>query len=283
MRLARGLLLSTLLVSGAQAADYLRGPISEPPAYQAQPTAAPTGNFDWSGFYVGATASYNTGRISNNNFGDGLATRAFPNLTVTDQIGKLFHTETKSFSAPGYGVFFGYNVMWDDVVLGVEGEYNRTNISTNSAVMPIGRRLIPPGSTTLAYETRITGGGVKTTVPDYGVVRLRAGAAYGQFLPYASIGVVLANARTTASLQGTTTEYILNASTNNWDQGGTVNANVTRKNQTLSWGYALGGGLDVALTSNIFLRGKYEFLSFGGNKVANVNLHTFKGGIGAKF
>lgn len=282
MRLARGLLLSTLLVSGANAGDYLRGAISDAPAYQAAPAPAAS-TVDWSGFYVGGNASFNTGRINTRGAGTNLAMRAFSNLTVTDQIGGLAHYQDGRDSAGGFGAFVGYNMMWDDVVLGVEGEYARTAIERDSPISPIGRRLTPANSTTLAYDTVLTGGSVKTTVPQYGVLRLRAGWAVGQFMPYASVGVVMADARTKSTLQGTLTEYILNTNTGNWQPSGTVNANVSSKNQTMSWGYAIGAGMDVLLAGNIFLRGKYEFLSFGGRQSTHVGLHTFKAGAGVKF
>lgn len=282
MRLARGLLLSTLLVSGANAADYLRGSISDAPAYQAAPEQT-TGTVDWSGFYIGGNASYNTGRINNRGMGSNLAMTSFPNLTVTDQIGTMAHYEAGRDTAGGYGAFIGYNMMWDDVVVGVEGEYARTAIERDSPIMPIGRRLTPASSTTLAYNTFLTGGSIKTKVPQYGVVRLRAGWAVGQFMPYATIGIAMADARTTSTLQGTVTEFILNTNTGAWDQGGTVTTNVSRKNQTVSWGYAIGAGMDILLAGNIFVRGKYEFVSFGGNQSTNVGLHTFKAGAGVKF
>lgn len=282
MRLARGLLLSTLLISGANASDYLRGAISDEPSYQPAPQQA-SNTVDWSGFYVGGLASYNTGRINTRGVGSNLAMRAFPNLTVTDQIGGLAHYQDGRDTAGGYGAFVGYNMMWDDVVLGVEGEYSRTSIERDSPISPIGRRLTPSSSTTLAYNTMLTGGSVKTTVPQYGVVRLRAGWAVGQFMPYASLGVVMADARTKSTLQGTLTEYILNTTTGAWEPGGTVNANVSSKNQTVSWGYAIGAGMDVMLAGNIFVRGKYEFLSFGGSQSTHIGLHTFKAGAGVKF
>jgi outer membrane immunogenic protein len=51
----------------------------------------------------------------------------------------------------------------------------------------------------------------------------------------------------------------------------------------LLWGYAVGAGLDWALTPNIFLRGEFDFDQFA--PVSNIShaLITGRVGVGVKF
>ena len=48
-------------------------------------------------------------------------------------------------------------------------------------------------------------------------------------------------------------------------------------------GFTFGGGLDVALTRNVFLRAEYEYVQFA--PIANlvVDVNTVRGGLGIKF
>lgn len=279
MRLARGLILSTILVTGANAADYLRGSISEP-AYQAGRQSA---SYDWSGFYVGGTASYNNATLKPNGTGASLAEQALPNLSITDQVGALIHVQKGKSNGAGFGVFGGYNMMWDDVVVGVEAEYNRVKLDQTLNIDPIGRYISDTGSTDTRYAVRMTSGYIRTAVENYGVARGRAGVAYGRLMPYATFGVVGAYVKTTGNLKGSATEEFLNSTTGAWDPGGTVTFDTTRKSNQFKLGYAMGLGVDYAFTDNIFLRAKYEYLSIPGTKSTEIDWHVAKVGIGAKF
>jgi len=55
------------------------------------------------------------------------------------------------------------------------------------------------------------------------------------------------------------------------------------KNGEWMVGFAVGGGLDVALTRNVFLRAEYEYVQFA--PIANlvVDVNTVRGGLGIKF
>ena len=55
------------------------------------------------------------------------------------------------------------------------------------------------------------------------------------------------------------------------------------KNGEWLYGFTLGGGVDIALTRNVFLRAEYEFVQFApiANLVLDVN--TVRGGLGVKF
>jgi len=278
MRLVRGLLLSTMLVSGAQAADYLRGAFGEP-SYRAP--AQSSASYDWSGYYFGGTGNWSAANIRSSSMGTQLALAGFPHLSGTNNIASLVNFPNGTARGTGYGAFVGYNTMWDDVVIGVEVDYNRTKVNYETALIPIARTV--DGNATQRYGTVLSSGNQKVTIKDYGLARVRIGAAYGRFLPYITFGAGLASIETKGTLVGSTTEYNLDTTNNVWVQGGTLNVNVSRKNAKTSWGYAFGAGLDVSLIDNVFLRGHWEYASFGGNNSTRVDMHTLKAGAGVKF
>jgi opacity protein-like surface antigen len=286
MRLAYGLLVSTLLVSGAQAADYLRGTIGQPSGFgqQSQPS------YDWSGVYLGGHGSWSAGDMKDGGAGASLANAAFPNIVITPTIGSIIDLPERKVRGPGFGTFVGYNTMWDDVVLGVEAEYNRANVDAQSTMPAIQRQLSTTSSSSL-WDTNITSASQTMKLVDYGVVRVRAGAAYGRFLPYVSVGLAAGRVERVQSLTGSVQEYVLlpivdalgNITGYNRTNYGTATANFQATRRNTAMGYALGAGLDYAVTDNIFLRGKYEYISIGGPQSLSVQMHTAKAGIGAKF
>lgn len=139
-------LLATALASGrARAADmpdnYLRGPITEPPRY-----------VNWDGLNLGAHIGYSN---LTTDFSTATSAATLPNTT------------TNSVS---YGGFIGYNIQWDEIVLGIDGTYTRPSSLATS---------VSSGATNSATYK----------LDDYATVRGRAGYAFGQFLPYGFVGV----------------------------------------------------------------------------------------------
>lgn len=286
MRLAYGLLVSTLLVSSAHAADYLRGTTSAPSySYGAQPSQP---SYDWTGVYFGGFGSWSSGDIRDGGAATNLATVAFPNLNVTAGIANLIDLPERRVRGAGYGGFVGYNTQWDDVVLGVEAEYSRVGVDATST-MPAIRRQLPSGSR--LADVNLTSGSQKMKLDDYGVARVRAGWAYGRFMPYISVGLAIGRVSRVQSLNGTVQEYELipivdalgNITGYNRINYGTATANYNARRTSNAMGYAIGAGLDYAVTDNIFVRGKYEYISLGGNNSLSIGMHTAKAGIGAKF
>ena len=55
------------------------------------------------------------------------------------------------------------------------------------------------------------------------------------------------------------------------------------KNNEWLYGYALGGGLDYALTHHIFVRGEYEYVQFQTVAGVDINVNTVRVGAGIKF
>ena len=85
-----------------------------------------------------------------------------------------------------YGGFIGYNIQWDDLVVGFEGNYSRAD----------------------ALETVATNGTSNGSfkLKDYGSLRGRAGYVFGQFMPYAFVGGVVGRADYSVTSLGTLVE-----------------------------------------------------------------------------
>lgn len=122
--------------------DVLRGSYTE---------GGPPGFVRWDGLVLGAQVGYSNFLV---NFVDATNTPSVLGQSTT--------------SSAQFGGFLGYNVQWDNLVLGVEGAYNRpSSLNTSSA----------SGSTSASLK-----------LVDYATFRARAGYAFGQFLPYGFIG-----------------------------------------------------------------------------------------------
>jgi len=118
----------------------LRGGYSETPPTYAR----------WDGWSFGGEFGYSN---LNADFTSATATAALPKTTS---------------NSPQYGGFIGYNIQWDDLVVGFEGAYDRQN------------------SLTASVANAAASSSVKLI--DYATFRARAGYAIGQFLPYAFLG-----------------------------------------------------------------------------------------------
>ena len=93
--------------------------------------------------------------------------------------------------AVGYGGFVGYNTQWQDLVLGLEGNYTHTAFATTASFSPISRqagRIVTAGGT--QYSVNLTGTG-QLTITDYASLRARGGWVLGNFLPYGFAGLAI--------------------------------------------------------------------------------------------
>ena len=154
----------------------------------------------WGGFYIGGQVGY------------GHAHMNLPTFTSRD------------VNAVNYGGFIGYNNPWNEVVLGIEANYNHTHFR--------GSATDPTGAT-----------GLSLRIADYGTFRARAGFLYERILPYAMIGVAAGYARVDSfeTVLGITTESSFGQ---------------------IIWGYSAGGGVDIAVSPGVFVRAEYEFVQF---------------------
>ena len=179
-----------------------------------------------------------------------------------------------------YGIFLGYNLQWDQLVLGLDGAYNRPSTLESSARDSIGRQVTTSDS--FVNQVTITSQSQAKLI-DYTTVRARAGYAMGQFLPYAVIGVAVGrfNYMTTAiTTVGGNSPSI--APPNN-KYGPNTDTQTSGRNGAFSAGPVFGLGMDVAVTPNVFLRAEWEYAAFAPIGGIRIGLNTGRVGVGVRF
>lgn len=274
----RRLILAAILagvVSGAQAADMpdipiLRGPVSEGlmsprPVY-------------WQGFYVGGHAASGVSDMNFTGATQDLAHRLLVGTSIESEGGvsswPVLGKESRS--KYGFGGFAGYNAQWDDVVLGFEANYTHGKFG-GSARDQMSRIF----DTSNGYTNNVTyQASAAINITDMGSARIRAGYAWGAFLPYAFTGVSLGvgDITRTARVFGNQ----INASAPPGFQN--IPFDLTRTATQTShflYGYSAGLGVDVMLIGGLFGRLEYEYLKF--TAPIDTGVHTGKVGVGYKF
>jgi outer membrane immunogenic protein len=250
----------------------------------AQPVA-PMNVSGWAGIYIGGAVSYSNAGGDFSNTTQAPLAYSLRELTLESEqqpsswpvLGQANH------SATGFGGFAGYNTQFERLVLGVEADYDQANLSLIAPNTPISRLTSAGGNT---YAVTITGGGSVTDL-DFGTLRARAGWALGNFLPYGFAGLAVghANVNISATVFGQENPPATGAclSSNTPPCTPFSFTGTAGKNGEWMVGFTVGGGLDVALTRNVFLRAEYEYVQFA--PIANlvVDVNTVRGGLGIKF
>jgi outer membrane immunogenic protein len=176
-----------------------------------------------------------------------------------------------------FGAFLGYNMQWDEVVIGFDLAYHRFSSLETSDGPKILERIVAT-SDNVSHDIAILAQS-STKLVDYGAVRMRAGYAFGQFLPYAMVGGALGrfNYSTSASLSDLQTDADGNKSLY-------VPASQTdAKNDAYVAGLAVGLGLDVLVLPNVFLRAEWEYVTFAGVNDIHTYMNNGRVGVGIKF
>jgi opacity protein-like surface antigen len=283
MRCSSAALLAALglagLMTSARAADYefdppvLRGTETETQFIPAFPRY-----FNWQGFYAGGHVTYSTSSVDFTTATQPLVDEAIQFSTVLADMTPEFWQPltTRDTSAAGLGGFIGYNFQWDSAVLGLELNYTHTGLDAASPSTPVER------SQTIGAEiddVTLTGTG-EVNIHDIVTTRARLGASINNFMPYAVIGFAFGRADINTSVNldvkayNSTTMVLLSESTF---------AQSRDKSSAYLYGYSAGGGLDFALTNNIFARAEYEFIQWQRFWAINAVMHNFRAGVGVKF
>ena len=167
-------------------------------------------------------------------------------------------------SGSSWGAFIGYNMQMDGAILGVELNYNRTNLAMASTDA-IGRQ--PAGF----LDSVFINGTVSTRITDYGTLRVRGGWAAGSFMPYGFVGLAIARADVSRSA----TVSLFNPPSRSTSSYFTETRTET-KSGDFAYGYAAGFGLDICLWNNLFVRGEYEYVGFGAFNDIKMHIHTVR-------
>jgi outer membrane immunogenic protein len=264
-----GVLLATLLGASAlsaptQAADYLRG------AYQGHQEPK-TAGVDWAGVYGGVHGGYSSVKTGYRELGEAIGRGVLPNLAISDQIPPLISLGDVRKQGTSLGVFVGANYLWDDVVLGWEVDYTRSSVSTRTSAGPISRGLRAASTGTDVWDTTVSAT-ARSEVKDWGTIRARAGWAAGWFMPYLTAGLALGNITSSATGSGFTEQFAVTADPVTgqpvYTSRGSTSNTYPIKHRGISYGGAIGAGVDMAFFSNFFLRAEWQYIQFasGGNR-----------------
>ncbi|MEA2993089.1 MAG: outer rane immunogenic protein [Alphaproteobacteria bacterium] len=258
---------------------------------------------DWSGVYVGVQAGQSTASMDFANGTSTLIHFILRNTVIENQVAGWTTLGQGDTVGRSYGGFIGYNTNWDEVVLGVEANYNKLSASqsasdalsrviNNSPDAPLGH--------TYAYDVSVSSSSA-VHITDLLTLRARAGWAAGQFLlPYAFAGLAVGRADVTrsASVSGTLTDDFFVNTPFPDGLGGVVVVPVSKTvtsflvlpgpqgesfKGVFAYGYTAGLGVDVALMRSLFLRAEWEWIQFAPIKDTRVHINTARVAVGFKF
>jgi outer membrane immunogenic protein len=230
----------------------------------------------WDGAYIGGHFG---GAVSGTDFSGAtksLVAFLLRNTTIENENHVSGWTTLSKGDTTGisYGGFAGYNMQWDQAVLGVEANYNRTSL-TMSANDSMARLF----STSDGYNNDVqVDAGSSIHITDYGTLRARGGWAAGNFMPYGFVGFALGRADVTNSARVIASGTKAGSPPYSAD----TQTAVTRTGD-FAYGFTTGLGVDVALMQNIFVRAEYEYVQFGQFNDLKTHIHTARIGGGLKF
>jgi outer membrane immunogenic protein len=177
-----------------------------------------------------------------------------------------------------FGGFLGYNVQWDQLVVGFDLGYKYGSALKTATADSISRSVITSDNVqhdvTIAAQSNLK-------LVDYATLRGRAGYAFGQFLPYAVVGAVVGrfNYGTTVDVSDIQTQLPS-------PPGAVVpfaQSSSSGKDNAYIGGVVVGLGSDWAVTPTIFLRAEWEYIAFAPVNGTRPNINTAQVGIGTRF
>ena len=205
----------------------------------------------WSGLYFGGQIGYTNLQADFANGTASLIANMLRNSSLEDEarVSEWTVLGAADRRTAVYGGFIGYNSQWENVVLGIEGNYNHMSASVSDRDSL--RRVVSAGGD--VYDVTVTSeAGLRIT--DYGTVRGRVGYVMGRFLPYLTAGFAMGRV-----------ESFRNASVIAFDEPtGTPYQplSATETKTTYAMGYSVGAGIDWMVLSSLFVRGEFEWVQF---------------------
>lgn len=273
-------LLKTVVVAGtalAMSAAYARA--ADMPEFLRGSTAPSYSR--WDGVNFGAQFGLTNMNADFGGSASSLVAFALRNTEVEDQFSPSNWTTLPPTTTNGrqYGVFLGYNVQWDQLVIGFDLAYNNVSSLEASASDTISRQVVTTPDNVNNAVTITAQSSLKLI--DYATMRARAGYAFGRFLPYAVVGAAVGrfNYANTATVHDVGTPPA-GSPVLPFD---TVSTESNSKNNAVVGGPLVGLGLDVAVIPNVFLRAEWEYIAFATVGGIRANMNTGRVGVGARF
>jgi outer membrane immunogenic protein len=265
---------------GANAEDFavLRG---------SQPT------YSWAGFYGGAQGGESSATVNFNQTTAPAIANILRNTAIESDeniSGWSVLSGENTAHNQSYGAFVGYNVEWENVILGMEVNYNRVSLNASTA-NGIERFFtdsadLPPDHNYL-YDMHLSAS-ASMHITDILTFRGRAGWEAGNFLPYAFAGLAIGRADVSSltTLYYTATDYPtpqnppitpLSPLAVGPDSLGTTEGGA------FAYGFATGLGIDIALFPHVFVRGEGEYIYFAPLDHIQASVASARLGVGYKF
>jgi outer membrane immunogenic protein len=276
--LFRGLLLAGV-ASPAFAGDmdnsWLRGSSSfpaDPPPFQRWSGAYGGGQLgeDFYGMDFSGAVQTSIGDIAglDANF-SGIPLSSFPQLSTMNSKGL------------SYGGFTGYNYQIDDVVLGLELNFNRASLNGSMSDKESHNYFVSANSSIYATTYNVISS-ASAAAAEYGTMRLRGGWAVGNFLPYVFAGLSVGQVDTSSSVNVNYKGIFVSGANPTTTIGGSWTQSTISHGKWL-YGFDTGVGLDYAVTRNIFLRGEAEYLQLADQNAIRTSVASVRAGAGLKF
>lgn len=232
--------MKAIYVASLTLVSLMGGVANAADLFQDEPVAAvyTSSAFDWSGFYVGVNGGY-----AGNNF-------THPFLVEDGGSGTDLIDGSLDISAGGFvgGVQAGANMQMDGFVIGVEGDVQGSTVDGRISVG--GTDLVgiigAPGDTLDADAG--------TKLDYFGTLRARGGVTFDRALIYGTGG--LAYGRTSSSV--------------GLDINGTSVFEASSEDDR--WGYAVGTGIEYALTDNLTFKTEYLYTDLGSAELLSEDL-----------
>jgi len=275
--------------------DFLRGSLPAGPA----PTR------DWSGWYAGGQVGYTSADMDFSHSVKALTNFMLRNSVLEDPVSQWSLLSKNHAQTTGFGAFVGRNYQWDDLVFGVEANYNYlsslSSSSTNSMrlniVNPTGET--PPTGHTYTYDTSLQGS-ASLQVKDVTTFRGRAGWAVGDFLPYVFGGLAVGRVDVARSAIVSYDKYdtynvpvtqvvngalVVTGTTPRTDFLGSHSYPAATEHRTNSFvaGWTAGLGTEFNLWGDLFMRAEWEYVRFMSVKDTSFSANSVHAGVGYKF
>jgi opacity protein-like surface antigen len=198
------------------------------------------------------------------------AVEAFGGVAEWPLLGKT------SVHGNGWGAFAGYNSQWTDVVVGVE--FNYLHGSFGGSQTDSMTRFFDAGG---GYTDTVTNQATASMkISDMATARLRAGYAYGPFLPYMFGAFAMGQADIVRTARIFGDQVNPNAPVGFQDVPFDISA-TDAKSSHFIYGYSGGIGVDMMVMSCLFLRAEWQYVKFAAS--INTAVNTVHVGLGYKF
>jgi opacity protein-like surface antigen len=225
----------------------------------------------WDGFYAGGQFAYGFVQADFVRATTSLVANLLrqTSLEAENEVSRWRVLGRDAENGSGFGGFIGYSGQWQDAVMSVELNYTRLSLNMVAPSSPLTRGVGAAGN---AYVVSLDGA-ASMKITDLATIRGRWGWVFGTLMPYMHVGFAIGRADIHRSV------------TVNLTENGVPFSFSERRDQKgeFMYGVALGGGVEWALTSSVFLRGEYEFLRFLPVAGISPEMHQLRAGVGMRF